>query len=92
MSVLIPLIIRLLVKVEKHHSVGSAENSTMVKFLLFFSCNVFFGPTILTPILNTLTTGASFGTEFAVAVVNMGNFFLYYVTTMLFIQNGFNLL
>ena len=92
MSVLIPMIIRFLVKTERHHTVGSAENSTMNKFLLFFSMNVFLFPTVVTPIIDTLIYGADFGSDFAHAVADMGNFFLVYITTMVFIQNGFNLL
>ena len=92
MSVIIPMIIRLLVKTEKHHTIGSSENSTMNKFLIFFSMNVFLFPTIVTPIIDTVIYGGDFGSDFAHAVADMGNFFLIYLTTMLFIQNGFNLL
>jgi len=57
MSVIIPAIIWFLVGLEKHHNTGSAINSGMNKFLLFFSLNIFIFPTIITPIIGAILGG-----------------------------------
>jgi cytochrome bd-type quinol oxidase subunit 2 len=60
MEVIIPAIINLLVRLEKHHTKGSAISSAMFKYLIFFSCHVFYFPFVITPIINTVVDGDDF--------------------------------
>jgi hypothetical protein len=90
--VIIPLIIRLIVKVERNHTHGEVVNSEMVKFLLFFSLTIFFVPAGIGAVIDALLAGGSLGTELAISIVAKGTTFLYYITVMCFVGNGFLLL
>jgi UPF0716 family protein affecting phage T7 exclusion len=59
--VIIPMVIRLIVKLERNHTQGEDANSSMVKFLFLLSMNIFLMPTIVGSILNTVIDGESFG-------------------------------
>jgi hypothetical protein len=94
MSIIIPIFIWFLVRIEKHHTMAEAIESGMDKFLLFFSFNLFIFPAILTPILNALIFEGvdDLLNQIIVQVNQMGIFFIYYDTNMAFITNALALL
>jgi len=72
--------------------VSAAVKSTMVKFILFFSLNIFYFPVIVSSVLGTALESNDFGIGLVEKFVEMGNFYLVYLTTMLFVSNGFLIL
>lgn len=58
-SVLIPIIIKALVRAEKRHTKGAVVNSEMLKFLLFFSGQMFVLPVIVQPLLMAVVEGGN---------------------------------
>ena len=72
--------------------VNSAVKSAMLKFFIFFSLNIFYFPVIVSSFLGTVLDSNDFGLGLADQFMEMGNFYLVYVTTMLFVSNGFLIL
>ena len=91
-AVLIPMIIYKLVDLERHHTKGSAVNSAMVKFLLFFAGELFLLPVIVNPIIMALTEGGDLRHMIPSMVSFMGLQFGQFLCFMAFVWMGFWLL
>jgi len=91
-EVLIPAVINLLVRLEKHHTIGSAKSSAMYKFLGFFSIELFYFPTIITSVFYAVIHGEDIGASLPPAIARMGLDFLSYLSGMAFLTLGFWLL
>ena len=91
-DILIPAVINLLVRLERHHSMGSAKSSAMYKFLGFFSIELFYFPTIITSLFYAVMDGHNIAEVLPQSIAHMGIDFFHYLTGMAFLALGFWLL